>query len=289
MWKVPLGTDPLANGRAAERVLDSSQDPMWTFVSRDGRTLLFNNATTGARNLWAMPLASSATPRQITALEGDNVMHSSLSPDGSRVAFASRATGNSDIWTQDVDGSDLRQLTNDEAADAWPVWSPDGAWIVFGSLQNGTWETRRVPAAGGTAEKVVDGFFRGDWIRQPTGDSTWMVSALMGALGIRLIDFERRNVVWEDRFEGGGFSLPMFSPDGHFISVPRQESRDRDSIWLYETATGKSHVAVRFPEPFKIYFRASWADDAKALVVNRYQTISHIVLFDRFWVKGSAP
>ena len=289
VWKLPLGSDPLANGRAAERVLDSSQDPMWTFVSRDGRTLLFNNATTGARNLWAMPLDSSATPHQITVIEGDNVMHSSLSPDGSRVAFASRATGNSDIWTQNVDGSDLRQLTNDEAADAWPVWSPDGAWIVFGSLRNGTWETRRVPAAGGTAEKVLDGFFRGDWIRQPTGDSTWMVSALAGALGIRLIDFERRNVVWEDRFEGGGLSLPMFSPDGHFISVPRQESRDRDSIWLYETATGTSHVAVRFPEPFKIYFRASWADDGKSLVVNRYKTISHIVLFDRFWVKGSAP
>ena len=289
VWKLPLGSDPLANGRAAVRVLDSSQDPMWTFVSRDGRTLLFNNATTGARNLWAMPLDSSATPHQITAIEGDNVMHSSLSPDGSRVAFASRATGNSDIWTQNVDGSDLRQLTNDEAADAWPVWSPDGAWIVFGSLRNGTWETRRVPAAGGTAEKVLDGFFRGDWIRQPTGDSTWMVSALAGALGIRLIDFERRNVVWEDRFEGGGLSLPMFSPDGHFISLPRQESRDRDSIWLYETATGTSHVAVRFPEPFKIYFRASWADDGKSLVVNRYKTISHIVLFDRFWVKGSAP
>ena len=285
VWKVPLGPDPDANGRAAVRVVDSSQDPMWTFVPRDGRTLLFNNATTGTRNLWTMPLDRSAPPRQITAIAGDNVMHSSLSPDSSRVAFASRAKGNSDIWAQNVDGSDLRQLTSDEAADAWPVWSPDGEWIVFGSLRASGWETRRVPAAGGPVEKIVDGFFRGDWIRQPTGNGTWLVSSLAGG-GIRLIDFERRSVLWEERFEGGGLlSLPMFSPDGRFISHPGRESQDRDAIWLYEAATGKSRVAVRFPEPFQIYFRASWVDDGKALVVNRYQTISHIALFDRFWIK----
>ena len=286
VWKVPLGPDPETNGRAAVRVLDSSQDPMWTFVSRDGRTLLFNNATTGTRNLWVMPLDRSASPNQITAIAGDNVMHSSLSPDGARVAFASRATGNSDIWTQNVDGSDLRQLTNDDDADAWPVWSPDGKWIVFASLSNGQWETRKVPAAGGPNEKVVDGFFRGDWVSQLAGDGTWLVSSLSGG-GIRLIDFERRTVVWQERF-GGGVGLPMFSTDGRFISVPRQESRDRDAIWVFETAKGKGRVAVRFPEPFKMFFRACWVDDGKALVVNRYETISHIVLFDRFWVSESA-
>ena len=284
VWRVPLGPDPDANGREAERVLDSSQDPMWIFVSRNGRTLLFNNATTGTRNLWTMPLDRSAPPRQITAIAGDNVMHSSLSPDGSRVAFASRSTGNSDIWTQNVDGSDLRQLTNDDAADAWPVWSPDGQWIVFASLRVGEWETRLAPAAGGPSEKIMDGFFRGDWMRQPGGNGAWLVSSLAGG-GIRLIDFERRTVVWEERFGGTGLSLPMFSPDGRFISLPRQESRDLNAIWLYEVATGKSRVAVRFPETFQILFRASWVDDGKALIVNRQQTISHIVLFDRFWMK----
>jgi len=86
LWKVPLGSDAEANGRAATRILDGSQDPMWTYVSRDGRTLLFNNATTGSRNLWIMPLDKSTPPKQITTVPGFSVLHSSLSPDGLRVA-----------------------------------------------------------------------------------------------------------------------------------------------------------------------------------------------------------
>jgi eukaryotic-like serine/threonine-protein kinase len=259
-----------------------------TFVSRDGRMLLFNNATTGTRNLWMMPLDRSSAPRQITMVEGDNVMHSSLSPDGSLVAFASRAKGNADIWTQNVDGSGLRQLTNDGAADAWPVWSPDGRWIVYASLRNRQWETWRVQAVGGPSEKVMDGFFRGDLFSQPGAASPLLVSSLVVS-GLRLVDFEQHKVLWEDRFDDGGLSLPMFSPDGRFISVPRHETRDRDAIWIYDTATGKGHVAIRFPDPVKLFFRACWADGGKALVVNQYRTISHIVLFDKFWNKEITP
>jgi serine/threonine protein kinase len=287
VWKVPLGPNAEENGRNAVRLLDSSQDPMWTYVSRDGRTLLFNNATTGSRNLWTMPLDGSVPARQITAIAGYNVMHSSLSPDGTRVAFVSRTTGNSDIWTQNVDGSDLRQLTNDAAADAWPVWSPNGEWIVFGSLNEGRWETKRIPASGGVPEKVVDGFFRGDLISQPDGKGTWLVTWIAGTGGIRLIDFDQHKVIWEERFERETFSLPMFSRDGRFISLPRAETSDRDAIWLYETATGRSRLAAKFSEPFQMGFRACWVDDGHALIVNRIQTISHVVLLDRFWQKLS--
>ena len=33
LWKVPFGRDPDANGRGAVRLLDASQDPMWTYVT----------------------------------------------------------------------------------------------------------------------------------------------------------------------------------------------------------------------------------------------------------------
>ena len=100
---------------------------------------------------------------------------------------------------------------------------------------------------------------------------------------LRLIDLEKRAIVWRRRIPGIGFGLPVFTSDGRSISLPVQENRDRDAIWVLDTATGSPKVAVRFEEPFDMLFRASWVDHDTAFVVNRRQETSHIVLFDRFW------
>jgi Tol biopolymer transport system component len=280
VWKVPFGPDPLANGRQAVQLLDASVDPMWTFLTRDGRTLLFNNALVGSRNLWTMPLGKAAEARQITSVAGNAVMHSSLSPDGTSVAFASITAGNSDIWVQNVDGSNLQQLTSDPAADAWPVWAPDGRSIIFGSLRDGAWVTRRVSPAGGSPENLIDGFFRGDWIARPDGMGTLIVTAMLGG-GVRLLDGERRDVIWRDTMPGNG--TPIFSPDGRSVSVAYRETRDRDAIWVYDVATGSKRIAVRFPQQFHISFRANWVGQGQAFVVNRIEGTSHVVLFEHFW------
>jgi dipeptidyl aminopeptidase/acylaminoacyl peptidase len=61
------------------------------------------------------------------------------SPDGKRVAFMSRRTGNWDIYIADVDGSNLQRLTDDPADDGLPTWSPDGEAIAFVSSRGGNW------------------------------------------------------------------------------------------------------------------------------------------------------
>ena len=281
VWKIPFGGDPDENGRAAVRIVDATQDPMWIDVTRDGRTLLFNNARAGSRNLWLLPLEGEGRPRQLTTIPGDAVMHASLSPDGTRVAFVSSTSGNADIWVQNVDGSGLRQLTNDPEADAWPAWSPDGLSIMFASTGPGGSETRVVSAEGGPAERFAEGFFRGDWIRNPAGAGTRMVTS-DGRNGILLYDVERRQVLWKDHAEHGA-SLPMFNADGTTISVPLIDASRRSAIAIYETATGARRVAVRFSEPFDILFRVNWIDGDRTFVVNRDYASRHIVLFDRLW------
>jgi len=228
-----------------------------------------------------MPLDGSSRPRQITSMPGDAITHASLSPDGTHVAFAASATGNSDVWVQNVDGSDLRQLTNDAQAEAWPVWSPDGQWIMFATLREDAWETRRIRRTGGTAEKFVDGFFRGDWVPKSDGSGTWIVTSMAGGVGLRLLDGESGTVVWKDGQPGD--AMPIFSPDGKSVSIAYRESRDRDAIWVYDVKTGTKRVVVRFPHQFHISFRANWVDEGRAFVVNRIEEISHIVMFDGFW------
>jgi eukaryotic-like serine/threonine-protein kinase len=281
VWRVPVARATAhANSPAAVRVIDETQAPLWIFATRDGRTLLYNSPASGSRNLWMVGLDGSSKARQITGIAGDAIGHCSLTPDGTRVAFVSFAGGASDIWTQNVDGSDLRQLTNDAAADSWPVWSPDGHSIVFTSASGANQETRVVSADGGPSQKLIDGFFRGDWVEQPGGSGTWIVTS-NGTEAIRLIDVEKRAVVWEERIAGSGSALPMFSPDRRAISVAFQQDHDRDAVAIFDVQTRKRRPDVTLP--FHVVFRAAWIDDGAAFIVNRSDTIQHIVLFDRFW------
>jgi Tol biopolymer transport system component len=53
------------------------------------------------------------------------------SPDGERVAFASRRGGDFDLYVTGADGKDTRQLTDAKGEETHPSWSPDGERIVF--------------------------------------------------------------------------------------------------------------------------------------------------------------
>ncbi len=59
------------------------------------------------------------------------------SPDGTRLAFISERDGDWDLYTMDADGGNVQQLTNDPAFDTFPIWSPDGATIMFQSRDDG--------------------------------------------------------------------------------------------------------------------------------------------------------
>ena len=55
-----------------------------------------------------------------------------FSPDGKRLVFETRLPGRYGLVIAKADGSDVEWLTGDKrAANAWPVFSPDGMWIAF--------------------------------------------------------------------------------------------------------------------------------------------------------------
>jgi Tol biopolymer transport system component len=53
------------------------------------------------------------------------------------MAFFSARTGNGDIYVVNVDGSGLRNVSNNAAIDSDPTFSPDGTKIVFSSTRSG--------------------------------------------------------------------------------------------------------------------------------------------------------
>ncbi len=85
----------------------------------------------------------------------------SLSPDGAQVVYtvaladAAENKTTTDLWISNIDGSNIRQLTNDPKHDRNPVWSPDGKWIAFESTRSGESQIWLIAPEGGEPRQLT--------------------------------------------------------------------------------------------------------------------------------------
>ena len=81
----------------------------------------------------------------------------SLSPDQHRVAVSIGAanTAKDDIWVRDLDRGVTTRLTFTDADDIWPIWSPDGARVLYASDRGGDYRVYAKRASGVGEEDSV--------------------------------------------------------------------------------------------------------------------------------------
>ncbi|MCA1613157.1 MAG: serine/threonine-protein kinase [Acidobacteria bacterium] len=168
----------------------------------------------------------------------------SLAPQGTEVAYASRADGDCDIYVQRVGGENARNLTGDAPDDdTQPAYSPDGARIAFRSERQGG-GIFVIGATGESARRLTDFGYHPAWSpdgsliafcdqniadpserRLETG-VVWVVEVATGA---------RRPLTAE---AAGDAAQPAWSPTGARIAYWGKHRGGRRDLWTIPASGG---------------------------------------------------
>jgi serine/threonine-protein kinase len=153
-----------------------------------------------------------------------------FSPDGKRLAFSQRGM---DIWVKDIERDTVSRLSFFPGTNSWPVWTPDGKYIVFRSDTPAAPGLYLVRSDGsGEAQRLMDGkglptpfSFSPDGKRLAFcatgngGSQDIFTAAVEGEAG-------HQRLGKPELFLGTPYikGEPAFSPDGRWIAYTSNES-----------------------------------------------------------------
>ncbi len=150
-----------------------------------------------------------------------NAMSPAWSPDGTRIVFASEETsGFRALFSINVDGSGLMQLTDGAGNDFSPAWSPDGSQIAFGtyrqSVSNGDLYLMNVDGSNQRALTTHPGY-DGEPVWSPDGSRIAFYSDRNGQRDIYVMDADGSNLAQLTNSPTIQQN-PVWSPDGTRIA-----------------------------------------------------------------------
>jgi Tol biopolymer transport system component len=253
----------------------------------------FSVSSTGMiahRAAGSAPLATAWFDRSGAAMEqhvGVYLNGPELSSDDRRVAGDRTVDGNRDIWTVDLARGGLTRMTAHPLIDGYPLWSPDGARIVFLSNRNGTidlWIKPSNPAGdeqlllqGPDSEWAIDWSKDGRFLLYQRSDlkTRWDLWALP-MTGTDRTPFAVASTSFVER-------LGEFSPDTRWIAYETEESgRPEIVVQAFPTASERIPVSTAggaaprwSADGREIYFIAP---DAKMMAVSVEPTGSTLQL-----------
>lgn len=114
-------------------LLDKNVKPScWNIYFHMFVWILEFNITVGAHHVSVSVYTDCSDPIIFLPADGYDA-EATVSPKGDRVVFTSHRNGDLDIYSVNIDGSDLKQLTTTLGYDGGPFYSWDGSKIVYRS------------------------------------------------------------------------------------------------------------------------------------------------------------
>ncbi|MGP1283220.1 MAG: amidohydrolase family protein [Parasphingopyxis sp.] len=260
-------------------------------VSPDGSRIAFDLLG----DIYTMPITGGTPTRIASGLAWE--AQPRFSPDGTRIAFTSDRGGGDNIWIMDVNGANMRQVTNEDFRLLnQPDWSPDGQYIVarkhFTTGRSlGTGEVWLYHVSGGAGVRLVERpneeFQKdlGEPVFAPDGTGVYFSrNTTPGNQFIyaqdsntQLFAVERYDMESGERetvVDGEGGALnPRPSPDGRYIAFVRRD-RTESQLWVKDLRSGEERAVYTdldrdMQETWTVYGtypRMDWTPDSRSLV-----------------------
>ncbi|MGM0771139.1 MAG: TolB family protein [Halobacteriota archaeon] len=149
-----------------------------------------------------------------------------MSPDGTKIAYLSKAAGNYDIWVMNPDGSENRQITDSADDEGAPSWSPDGEKLVY-SLEGNI-----LTVALDNSVPVVlrdDAFANAHPVFSPDGTKIVFVSDRSGNSDLWVMNSDSLGLE-QITFDNSTQTYPAWNPEGDKIAFASNEGGDFN-IW----------------------------------------------------------
>jgi Tol biopolymer transport system component len=145
---------PVPEPRNPEPVLAAGANALNPSIAREvGRLSYVHSFATSS--LWRADLRNPTAPAVKTIASMRTEFEPDYSPDGKRIAFISTRTGNQEVWTANLDGSNAVQVTYQTVSPFAPRWSPDGRLIAFAQRPGGNVDVYIVNSGGGTPRRMT--------------------------------------------------------------------------------------------------------------------------------------
>lgn len=140
------------------------------------------------------------------------------SPDGTRIAFMSSRAGDTEIYVMNVDGGNVRRLTNHPGNDATPTWSPAGNQVAFTSDRSGSPQIYVMDADGLNVRRVSSESYadRPTWAPAPFNEIAFSARTGPG-FDIKILELAS-GTTRQITFGEGSNESPAYSPNGRHIA-----------------------------------------------------------------------
>jgi len=229
LFAVPFDPDRLEiRGRPAPVVEDVSNDTAFGFaridLSANGMLIYRKGRTEGLRTIHWM---ESTGRLDSLDLEPATYQFPRVSPDGSRLIWMMNRGSIADLWIYDWRRGSKSRVTDGKDVYAYPVWSPDGRFVVFSSSKGIMW-TRA--DAGGNPLPLIAGKPL-QWPTSFTSDGKRLVFSELtptgGLIRTVLVDGTSGQLqagTPETFLQTSALPFSAFSPDGRWLAYADAES-----------------------------------------------------------------